>query len=53
MTTTALRSPRAPGVVLSPRVGGVTRETPVRIALAAGQNVAGRPAGDPHLDVVN
>ncbi|MFD3841320.1 2-hydroxyacid dehydrogenase [Streptomyces sp. NPDC058642] len=51
--TPALRLLRAPGVVLSPHVGGVTRETLVRIALAAVQNVAGHLAGDPPLDVVN
>jgi len=39
--TPALRLLGAPGVVLSPHVGGVTRETLVRIALAAVQNVAG------------
>jgi phosphoglycerate dehydrogenase-like enzyme len=51
--TPALRLLRAPGVVLSPHVGGVTRETLVRIALAAVQNVAGHLAGDPPRDVVN
>jgi phosphoglycerate dehydrogenase-like enzyme len=44
---------KAPGVVLSPHVGGVTRETLVRIALAAVQNVAGHLVGDPPRDVVN
>ncbi|MFI9835080.1 2-hydroxyacid dehydrogenase [Streptomyces sp. NPDC051913] len=51
--TPALRLLRAPGVVLSPHVGGVTRETLVRIALAAVRNVTGYLAGDPPRDVVN
>ncbi|WP_329342488.1 phosphoglycerate dehydrogenase [Streptomyces sp. NBC_00663] len=51
--TPALRLLRAPGVVLSPHVGGVTRETLVRIALAAVRNVAGYLAGDPPRDVVS
>ncbi|KAB2976355.1 phosphoglycerate dehydrogenase [Streptomyces sp. SS1-1] len=37
--TPALRLLHAPNVVLSPHVGGVTRETMVRIALAAVRNV--------------
>ncbi|MDI3384997.1 2-hydroxyacid dehydrogenase [Streptomyces sp. B-S-A8] len=49
----SLRLLRAPHVVLSPHVGGVTRETVVRIALAAAQNVAGFLAGKPAGDVVN
>jgi len=51
--TPALRLLRAPGVVLSPHIGGVTRETLMRIALAAVRNVAGHLAGDPLRDVVN
>ncbi|MCX5052338.1 MULTISPECIES: 2-hydroxyacid dehydrogenase [unclassified Streptomyces] len=50
--TQALRLLRSPGVVLSPHVGGVTRETLVRIALAAVQNVAGFLAGGQPKDVV-
>lgn len=50
--TPALRLLRAPNVVLSPHVGGVTRETLVRIALAAVQNVTAHLAGDPPRDVV-
>ncbi|MFF4272600.1 hypothetical protein [Streptomyces sp. NPDC001536] len=51
--TPALRLLRAPDVVLSPHVGGVTRGTVVRIALAAVQNAAGRLAGDPPRGIVN
>jgi phosphoglycerate dehydrogenase-like enzyme len=51
--TAALRLLRAPNVVLSPHVGGVTRETLVRIALAAVQNVAGFLAGQEPRDVVS
>ncbi|GGW95254.1 2-hydroxyacid dehydrogenase [Streptomyces chartreusis] len=51
--TPALRLLRAPNVVLSPHVGGVTRETLVRIALAAVQNVADFLAGGTPRDVVN
>ncbi|MFJ3305320.1 2-hydroxyacid dehydrogenase [Streptomyces sp. NPDC086549] len=51
--TPALRLLSAPNVVLSPHVGGVTRETVVRIALAAVQNVTGFLAGDPPRDVVH
>ncbi|PZT71381.1 phosphoglycerate dehydrogenase [Streptomyces sp. SW4] len=51
--TAALRLLKAPNVVLSPHVGGVTRETVVRIALAAAQNVSAYLAGDPPRDVVN
>ena len=51
--TPALRLLKAPNVVLSPHVGGVTRETVVRIALAAVQNAAGFLAGEPPKDVVN
>jgi glyoxylate reductase/D-3-phosphoglycerate dehydrogenase len=40
-------------VVLSPHVGGVTRETLVRIALAAVQNVRGFLTGAAPRDVVN
>ncbi|MGK5628747.1 2-hydroxyacid dehydrogenase [Streptomyces sp. URMC 123] len=47
-----LRLLRAPGVVLSPHVGGVTRETLVRIALAAVGNVLDHLAGKPPRDVV-
>ncbi|QGV81877.1 2-hydroxyacid dehydrogenase [Streptomyces ficellus] len=50
--TSALRLLKAPGVVLSPHVGGVTRETLVRIALAAVENVADHLAGEPPRDVV-
>ncbi|WP_405593737.1 2-hydroxyacid dehydrogenase [Streptomyces sp. NBC_01092] len=51
--TPALRLLRAPNVVLSPHVGGVTRETLVRIALAAVQNVTDFLAGGAPQDVVN
>ncbi|MGG7570098.1 2-hydroxyacid dehydrogenase [Streptomyces sirii] len=50
--TAALRLLKAPNVVLSPHVAGVTRETLVRIALAAVENVAGHLAGKPLRDVV-
>ncbi|MGW1373457.1 2-hydroxyacid dehydrogenase [Streptomyces sp. NPDC002446] len=50
--TAALRLLKAPNVVLSPHVAGVTRETLVRIALAAVQNVADHLAGKPPRDVV-
>ncbi|WP_432041182.1 2-hydroxyacid dehydrogenase [Streptomyces cadmiisoli] len=48
----ALRLLRAPNVVLSPHVGGVTRETLIRIALAAVQNVVDFLAGRAPRDVV-
>ncbi|WP_327592184.1 2-hydroxyacid dehydrogenase [Streptomyces chartreusis] len=51
--TPALRLLRAPNVVLSPHVGGVTRETLVRIALAAVQNVTDFLAGGTPRDVLN
>ncbi|MGW7266220.1 2-hydroxyacid dehydrogenase [Streptomyces sp. NPDC054842] len=51
--TAALRLLKAPNVVLSPHVAGVTRETLVRIALAAVQNVAGFLAGEAPRDVVS
>ncbi|WP_055490972.1 2-hydroxyacid dehydrogenase [Streptomyces sp. TP-A0356] len=51
--TPALRLLRAPNVVLSPHVAGVTRETLVRIALAAVDNAAGFLAGDKPRDVVS
>ncbi|MES5817493.1 2-hydroxyacid dehydrogenase [Streptomyces sp. RG80] len=51
--TPALRLLRAPNVVLSPHVGGVTRETVGRIALAAVRNATGHLAGEPPRDVVN
>lgn len=51
--TPALRLLKAPNVVLSPHVAGVTRETLVRIALAAVQNVTGFLAGEPPQDVVS
>ncbi|WP_316767940.1 2-hydroxyacid dehydrogenase [Streptomyces sasae] len=51
--TPALRLLRAPNVVLSPHVGGVTRETLIRIALAAVQNVLDFLAGGAPRDVVN
>jgi len=44
--TPALRLLKSPNVVLSPHVGGVTRETMVRIALAAVQNVSRFLAGE-------
>ncbi|MFS8197839.1 2-hydroxyacid dehydrogenase [Streptomyces sp. CWNU-52B] len=51
--TPALRLLRAPNVVLSPHVGGVTRETLVRIGLAAVQNVTGFLADEAPRDVVS
>ncbi|GAA2342269.1 phosphoglycerate dehydrogenase [Streptomyces caniferus] len=51
--TAALRLLKAPNVVLSPHVAGVTRETLVRIALAAVQNVLGHLEGQPLRDVVS
>ncbi|MEG3627792.1 2-hydroxyacid dehydrogenase [Streptomyces poriticola] len=51
--TPALRLLRAPNVVLSPHVAGVTRETVVRIALAAVENVTAFLSGEPPRDVVN
>jgi phosphoglycerate dehydrogenase-like enzyme len=51
--TAALRLLKAPNVVLSPHVAGVTRETLVRIALAAVQNVVGHLEGKPLRDVVS
>ncbi|MET9890910.1 2-hydroxyacid dehydrogenase [Streptomyces sp. NPDC006465] len=51
--TPALRLLKAPNVVLSPHVAGVTRETLVRIALAAVQNAADFVAGKPPRDVVS
>ncbi|HTO62995.1 MAG TPA: NAD(P)-dependent oxidoreductase [Bradyrhizobium sp.] len=51
--TAALRLLRAPNVVLSPHVGGVTRETLVRIAQAAALNVNEYLAGKPPADVVS
>ncbi|MFJ9909554.1 2-hydroxyacid dehydrogenase [Streptomyces sp. NPDC101152] len=50
--TPALRLLQAPNVVLSPHLGAVTRETLVRIALAAVQNVADFLAGGRPRDVV-
>ncbi|MBL1094700.1 phosphoglycerate dehydrogenase [Streptomyces sp. 9-7] len=50
--TAALRLLKAPNVVLSPHVAGVTRETLVRIALAAVQNVLTHLEGKPVGDVV-
>ncbi|WP_031071211.1 2-hydroxyacid dehydrogenase [Streptomyces sp. NRRL S-118] len=50
--TPALRLLKAPNVVLSPHVAGVTRETLVRIALAAVQNVTDHLSGKPLRDVV-
>ncbi|EME96497.1 phosphoglycerate dehydrogenase [Streptomyces mobaraensis NBRC 13819 = DSM 40847] len=49
----SLRLLRAPNVVLSPHVAGVTRETLVRIALAAVQNVLEYFEGKPPRDVVS
>ncbi|MFJ7902054.1 2-hydroxyacid dehydrogenase [Streptomyces sp. NPDC096198] len=51
--TPALRLLRAPNVVLSPHVAGVTRETLVRIALAAVQNAADFLAGKEPRDIVS
>jgi phosphoglycerate dehydrogenase-like enzyme len=51
--TPALRLLKAPNVVLSPHVAGVTRETLVRIALAAVENAAGFLAGGEPRDVVS
>ncbi|CCK25428.1 phosphoglycerate dehydrogenase [Streptomyces davaonensis JCM 4913] len=51
--TPALRLLRAPNVVLSPHAGGVTRETLVRIALAAVANVTGFLTGEAPRDVVS
>ncbi|MGI5460544.1 2-hydroxyacid dehydrogenase [Streptomyces sp. CA-249302] len=51
--TAALRLLKAPNVVLSPHVGGVTRETLIRIALAAVQNVTGFLTGGQPADVVS
>jgi len=51
--TEALRLLRAPNVVLSPHVGGVTRETLIRIALAAVQNTVRFLTGDRPDDIVN
>ncbi|MFF3908036.1 2-hydroxyacid dehydrogenase [Streptomyces sp. NPDC001848] len=50
--TSALRLLKAPNVVLSPHVAGVTRETLVRIALAAVRNAADFMAGGELRDVV-
>ncbi|MGW3498904.1 2-hydroxyacid dehydrogenase [Streptomyces sp. NPDC001020] len=51
--TEALRLLKAPNVVLSPHVAGVTRETLVRIALAAVQNAADFLSGKEPRDVVS
>lgn len=51
--TAALRLLSAPNVVLSPHVGGVTRETLVQIAMAAAANVNQYLAGKPPADVVS
>lgn len=51
--TPALRLLKAPNVVLSPHIAGVTRETLVRIALAAVQNAAGFVAGKEPRDIVS
>lgn len=51
--TPALRLLKAPNVVLSPHVGGVTRETVLRIALAAVENAAGYLTGRSPSDVVS
>jgi phosphoglycerate dehydrogenase-like enzyme len=48
----SLRLLKAPHVVLSPHVAGVTRETVVRIALAAVQNVLDFMDGKPLKDAV-
>lgn len=51
--TSALRLLKAPNVVLSPHVAGVTRETVVRIALAAVHNATEFMDGKPPRDVVS
>lgn len=51
--TATLRLLRAPNVVLSPHVGGVTRETLIRIAVAAASNVLQFLEGKPPADVVS
>ncbi|MFF6987654.1 NAD(P)-dependent oxidoreductase [Streptomyces sp. NPDC010273] len=51
--TPALRLLKAPNVVLSPHVGGVTRETVLRIALAAVRNAADHLTGKAPADVVS
>ncbi|MGR6968514.1 2-hydroxyacid dehydrogenase [Streptomyces cynarae] len=51
--TPALRLLKAPNVVLSPHVAGVTRETLVRIALAAVRNAADFLASGELRDVVS
>ncbi|MGV9566281.1 2-hydroxyacid dehydrogenase [Streptomyces sp. NPDC003480] len=51
--TAALRVLKAPNVVLSPHVAGVTRETLVRIALAAVRNAADFLTGKEPRDVVS
>ena len=51
--TAALRLLGAPNIVLSPHVGGVTRETLARIAMAAASNVNEFLAGKPPVDVVS
>jgi phosphoglycerate dehydrogenase-like enzyme len=51
--TAALRLLRAPNAVLSPHVGGVTRETLTRIVMAAVANVSAYLAGKPPADVVS
>jgi phosphoglycerate dehydrogenase-like enzyme len=51
--TAALRLLSAPNVVLSPHAGGVTRETLVRIAIAAASNVSEFLAGKPPADVIS
>jgi glyoxylate reductase/D-3-phosphoglycerate dehydrogenase len=51
--TPALRLLKAPNGVLSPHVGGVTRETVLRIAPAAVRNAAGCLTGGPPGDVVS
>ncbi|MDF3289548.1 2-hydroxyacid dehydrogenase [Streptomyces silvisoli] len=50
--TAALRLLRAPRVVLSPHVAGVTRETLVRIAMAAVRNVSDYLDGKEPRDIV-
>ncbi|WP_329543822.1 2-hydroxyacid dehydrogenase [Streptomyces sp. NBC_01356] len=51
--TSALRLLKAPNVVLSPHVAGVTRETVVRIARAAVRNATEFMDGKPPRDVVS
>jgi len=51
--TPALRLLHAPNVVLTPHIAGVTRETLIRIAMAAASNVSEYLDGKPPADVVS